>query len=111
MEDVVGIRLHDRQKGYWGVITWGRIWDRIDDSKLCEAIKNHAPQIGLTACDEVELCESLAEIASAKYFYEAIIAFASRPIPFGEGYEAWREERKREISEGREIYSVGALTP
>jgi hypothetical protein len=109
MDDVVGLRLHDRGKGYFGVVTWGRIWDRVDESELCETIKSHAPQFGLNACDEVVLCESLAEIASGKYFHEAIVSFASKSIPFGKGYESWREEMKREISEGREIYFVGAL--
>lgn len=53
------------------------------------------------------VCESLQEASTQPYFYEAMLKSAQQPIPYGEGYEAWRRERAKAMEAGQEIYFLG----
>jgi rod shape determining protein RodA len=56
------------------------------------------------------LCGSVREAAesgSAPCFFESFLWFASRPIPFGGDYGAWRVERAEAMAAGREISYCG----
>jgi hypothetical protein len=66
----------------------------------------HKFAIGGTAAS-ARLCDSLQEARDAPYFFEAVIAFAHRPIPFGPGYEAWRRRLLRRMRDGKEICFLG----
>jgi hypothetical protein len=109
MEDVVAIKIRDVRRGWVGAMTWGRLWDPIDDRELLEAIKRHLSGFGIEEPVEIQLCSSLREIESGEYFYEALLKFSWKPPAFGPRYEDWRAERKAALEQGREIYFVGSL--
>lgn len=109
MDDVVGIKVRQRGHGTVGFVTWGRIFDAVDDAELLGVIRAHLPSVGISEPDSLELCNSLGELRSAEYFYEALIEFCWNRPPFGDNYEAWRAEMQRKLHDGREIYFVGSL--
>lgn len=53
------------------------------------------------------VCASLSEAAAQPYFYEALLDFAQKPIPFGEGYGRWRREKAAAMADGSEFYFLG----
>jgi len=50
---------------------------------------------------------TLQEAAQAPYFFEGLVSFAQRPIPFGDQYEDWRAKRRKRMEDGHEIYYLG----
>jgi hypothetical protein len=110
MDDVVGIKVRDPERGWVGFMTWGRLWDPVADAELLRAIRAHLRTLGIEQPEELELCSSLRELRSAEYFYEAIINFSWRPPPFGDGYDAWKDARRAELEEGLSIYFLGNLS-
>jgi len=48
-----------------------------------------------------------AAASAAPLFYEALVWFAQKPIPFGEGYESWQRKVDSLMQDGKEIYFVG----
>ena len=108
MDDVVGLRVTLKNGRVRGVITWGRVGDPIDDGWLLDAYRLSLSVESKAEVERVELCGSLREISTSEYFFEGLIAFARRPIPFGEGYEEWRAERLDEFKAGNgDFYDVG----
>jgi hypothetical protein len=89
VEDINGVRVRDAKRGWVGFVTYGRLWDPVDPSNELRVISAHFSTFGIEAL-EVQLFDSLQELASAPYFYEALISFAWNPVPLGSGYEAWK---------------------
>jgi hypothetical protein len=110
MEDVVGIKVRDAKRGWVGFMTWGRLWDPIDDAELLSAIRAHLHTFGVEQPEVVALCSSLRELRSATYFYEALVYFSWNRPSFGDEYAAWQNERRNQLEQGREIYFLGDLT-
>lgn len=54
-----------------------------------------------------KLCDSLLQVSDHEYFYEALLAFAWRPVPYGPRYKAWKTKKRRELLNGDEIYFLG----
>jgi len=88
MDDLIAVclRFADGEHRYF--LTWGRI--------------SASKQIA-----SVAVCESLADAADCKYFYERLFTFAQRRIAFGDDHAHWREDTRRRMSEGREIFDCG----
>jgi hypothetical protein len=109
MDDVIAIKVRRKDGSRYGLLAWGRIFGALEEEQLLEAVRRSSK----SAADEVamaEVCESLADVSTAKYFYEGLLFFAWRPIPFGPGYEAWRGEREREYLAGTgNVFLVGEL--
>lgn len=86
-------------------LTGGRIQDAVDDGPVCElvlAVAAHLDPAGARVCSTLR---GAAESPDAPYFYEALFDFAQRgPIPHGDGYENWGQERAAAMEAGREIY-------
>ncbi len=76
---------------------------------MIQRVIDHLAGFGIDDAVEIELCESLAEISSAKFFYEALLSFASERIPFGEEYEAWKTSKRLALESGADIYFAGKL--
>ncbi len=53
------------------------------------------------------LCDTLQEARDEAYFFEALVSYASMPIPFGDEYDAWRSQIGSEMEEGRGLYYLG----
>lgn len=108
MEDVVGIRATDQEGRMVAFMVWGRLFDPVDDREFLIVVKSQSSSFAGAPMTNFSLCSSLAEIANHEYFYEALLWFSWRPIPFGEGYEAWRAEAKRNlIASGEGLYYLG----
>jgi hypothetical protein len=111
MEDVVAVEVQLVGGGSRYVITWGRIQDEVDPTQLEALVLAHSRRLDLGGTAErARVCFSLREAAdsgSAPYFYEGLLDFAHRPIPFGAGYEHWRAERAAAMAADREIYYCG----
>jgi hypothetical protein len=111
VEDVVAVEVRLADGGARYFLTWGRIQDRVDPGPVCELVLRSTTPGSLRG-DPVgaRLCGTLREAAQspeAPYFYECILSFCHRPIPFGDGYEAWRTDRDRAMQDGREISYCG----
>jgi hypothetical protein len=111
MEDIVGLIVTDGQRGKVGLMTWGRVFDAIDEEPLIAAVKPHLAGFGLNSVKSVDLCTSLQAISTAEYFYEGLLYFMNAGITYGKGYEKWAHDRRSEIESGREIYCVGKVLP
>jgi hypothetical protein len=104
----VEVRLADGASRFF--LTWGRIQDPVDSAAVCEVVMQAAQAVSLGGEPvAAEVCTTLRDAAeaSAPYFYEGLLAFASTQIPFGDGYEAWRKERADAMAQGKEIYYCG----
>lgn len=109
MEDVVGIIVTDKEGESTGFLTYGRLWSPVDAEELLAAVAKGVSKFGIDSGSSIRLCSSLTELAVAPYFYECILALAWRPIPFGDGYDAWRTSTRSRIQTGEELYCVGSL--
>lgn len=107
MDDVVGVIAEDSVRGRVGFVTYGRLWDPVDPAELLANISAHLPECGIENVVSLSLCDTLSELREAPYFFESLISFSWRPIPFGPNYEQWRESTRREVELGRHIYCVG----
>ena len=99
MEDVVALKARKIDGSFVAVLAWGRIFHPIDPTELIDAFKESL-HMDAELLDEAVLCDSLAEVSHFKYFYEGLLSFAMKPIPFGPGYDAWRDEKRREYATG-----------
>ena len=89
-------------------MTWGRIVDRIDDSWVKEVVLADAKKCAIPEVAEVRVCDSLSEVATCQYFYEALFSFANAGIPFGPSYKSWRQDRLTDFKEGTfRVYFLG----
>jgi hypothetical protein len=107
MDDVVCVKVKDKTRGTVFVMTWGRVFDPIDPKPLFKALRQGLQPSGLREIKSMHLCDSLAEGAAETFFYEALISFAQKPIPFGrETYWRWTEKTRRAIENGKEIHVI-----
>lgn len=110
MEDIVSIKIRDSDGTWYGLMTYGRIWARNDDRDLLRVVSQHLATFGIREPQSLELCDSLQQVSTAQYFYEALLSFASDPIPFGDKYDQWRVEKRRALEQGNGLYFLGRLT-
>jgi|SRR6266850_1197486 len=112
MDDIVAIRVSDKKKGNVAFLTWGRVFDSTDPQPLKNAVASAvAKRFGLRDIVSIEICESLQDVTRHKYFFEALIAVSSKPIPYGRRtYKPWAAKMRREIKNGKALYSLGEAT-
>jgi hypothetical protein len=107
MEHVVGIKVYDKVVGEVGFITWGRIFHPVDMQELCEIVQLHLPKFGIQESKEIQVCNTLQEVACFPYFYEGFFEFCQKIIPEGKQYKSWQKEREKALKKGEEIYFLG----
>jgi hypothetical protein len=108
MEDVVAVEVttSDGHRTYF--MTWGRIQHVVDPGPIEHLLLQVAHQFAIGGSPaSARLCSSLSEAKDAPYFYEAVIEFAHKPIPFGPDYQNWRRRMQRRMRQGKEIYFMG----
>ena len=106
MEDAVAIEVTRADGSVAYCMTWGRVFNAVDPAPLLEALRPHLVKPG----DEptsIRVCDTLQEAAGAPYFFEAVIAFAQKSVPFGPDYNHWASEMRNAIIRGRELYRLG----
>jgi hypothetical protein len=111
MEDIVGVRVVDRERGEFGFITWGRVFGPVEEAKLAAAVRISAERCGLGAIESVTVCESLQALSGHPYFFEALLEFAREAKPRGAGYVKWLAGKRKAVEQGREIYFLGDPRP
>ena len=110
MEDIVGIRVQKRDGTSHGVLSWGRIGDRVKDDWLIDGYMASLSHDARGEIEKIEVCESLRDLASCKYFFEGLFDFAIRGIPYGQGYAAWHSQQQAAYSSGAgDFYDVGPI--
>ena len=109
MEDIVGIKFEDKKMGEGAFLTWGRLFDEVDESELLDLIKKHLPNWNINNLESIEVCYSLQEVSDQPYFYECLIKFIQEPIPYGAKYKAWKKKKKKALLEGKDIYFMGFM--
>jgi hypothetical protein len=108
MEDIVAVAvtLDNGERRYF--MTWGRIQDSVDPQPLEDLVLRHARSNALGGEPvSSQVCTTLQEASQEPYLFEALVSFASRPIPFGPKYEDWRREKAAEMEEGQDLYYLG----
>ena len=112
MEDVVAVMVTLDSGEHRYFMTWGRIQDVIDGAELAALVLREAPRFDLGGEPaSAEVCWSLRDARHETYFFEALLAFAQRPIPYGSGYEAWRAEKAVAMARGEELRYLGRPRP
>jgi hypothetical protein len=108
MEDLVAVELTTADGHICYFITWGRIQSAVDPAPLEKLILGVASHFAIRGTPtSTRLCWSLRDARDAPYFYEALLHFAQRPIPFGPDYQKWRRQINLRQRKGKEIYFVG----
>lgn len=108
MEDVVGIKAKDQTSRAVAFMVWGRLFDPVDERELLDVVTSRSASFAGAPMTDFRVCKSLIEVADHDYFFEGLLSFAWRPIPFGAGYETWRAEAKRKlIEDGEDLYFLG----
>lgn len=108
MDDVVAVAVSRPKGGVVYFLTWGRIFDVVDPTSLESLVEEYAHVYGITQVSSVRVCPSLQAAADAPYFYEGVIHFAHKGIPFGtKTYPKWRATVEKEMLAGRHLYFCG----
>jgi hypothetical protein len=115
MDDVVAVEVELAAGELRYFITWGRIQDEVDPEPLAALVLEHSRQVALdNPAQRARVCQSLREAAdsqSAPYFYECLLVFVRRPVPFGPDYQKWRAARAAAMAMGKEIAYCGEPDP
>jgi hypothetical protein len=107
VDDIVAVEV-ETDGGSCFFLTWGRIQNAVDPAPLEAVIMSVANRFSLPGTPlGARVCVSLQEAREAPYFYECFFELCQRPIPFGDGYEEWRQERDERLRGGREISFAG----
>ena len=108
MEDIVGIKVVDHEKGKVAFLTWGRVFDRVDPEPLEKAVGVALTNLGFNKVKSVKVCHSLQDVVNHTYFFEGLVAMSWKPIPSGEKkHKLWVARMRRAISHGKELYNIG----
>jgi hypothetical protein len=114
VEDVIAVEVQLDNGALRYFITWGRIQDAVDGQPVSDLVLHHSRKFSLGGEPvRARVCGTLrvaAESDTAPYFFECLRQF-SNPIPFGDGYDAWRVARAAAMEAGQEIAYCGQPGP
>lgn len=104
MEYIVAIKFKRSDGKIGAYLTWGRIFDSLEDTELLEIVKNKFKNL------EPRLCRTLQEVSQFPYFYEGLWTFSQEYRPM-EGEEAlkWKKKKAEEMKRGSDFYLLGYL--
>jgi hypothetical protein len=104
VEDVVAVKLRDRKRGDWAVVTWGRVYDPVDEKPLLDALRRVAPRMGFPDLEQLEVCYHLGEVREYQYFHEALLDFAVRMAKEPYETDAWKQAQRSDDALKRSVY-------
>jgi hypothetical protein len=110
MDDIVAIKVVDHAEKKHFFLTWGRVFDAIDEEPLLAAIEANLSMWGVRKARSLEVCDSLQEAASERYFFEAFFMMSQERIPFGPKYKSWQASKRKRIKKGEDIRYLGKKT-
>lgn len=110
MEDIVALEVTTDIGRRTYFLTWGRIQDPVDPGPLETLAMRVVGKFATPGTPvRARVCDSLQEAREAPYFFEHFFGFCQKQIPFGDGYEAWRERMDERMRAGHEIASLGPI--
>jgi hypothetical protein len=108
VDDLVAVRLTLESGDERYFMTWGRIQDAVDPGPLEKIVLKWSKGFSLgSPAVSAAVCLTLQEARDQPYFFEAVFSFAQQPIPFGDGYEAWRRQADVRMRAGKDLYYLG----
>lgn len=107
MNDIIALKAKSKANKLYYFLTWGRIFDSIDESEIIKALQSNLSKFGIKNASSIKVCASLKDALNAKYFYENYFLMCQKGIPFGSRYSNWKKEMARKIKNGKEIYFLG----
>lgn len=108
MDDIIAIKIKDKVEGETGFLTFGRIFDRVDDKEIVSVVKSHCHKYGIDDIESIELCWQIQDVSHMRYFYEAFYSITQEKIPTnGKDYEEWVNQKKQSILYGDDIFFLG----
>jgi hypothetical protein len=104
---VVRLTLESGHDRYF--MTCERIQDAVDPAKLEAILLENSRRFAIGGrAASAHLCGSLQDASKEPYFYEALFQFGQTKIPFGDGYESWRESMDEQMRNGKLLYYLGS---
>ena len=107
MEDIIALKVSVTVNEKKFFLTWGRIFSATDEIEIIKNLKKYLPDYGISHFEKIELCESLQESSSERFFFENFFMMSQVKIPFGSKYGKWKSSMAKKIREGKEIYFLG----
>ena len=109
MENIVAVAMINAKGTRYYFLTWGRIFDVIDEAEIVNCVRLHANK-----CDVKKpikagyLCWDLQEASQEMYFYEAFYYMTQKHIPSErKSYEKWKKKIAKDLKLGKEVYYLG----
>lgn len=103
----IAIKAVDKSGRTHFFLTWGRVFDAVEDDSLLAAVRPNLSTWGVDPDSSLEVCYTLQEAAAEPYFYEGLFGMAQERIPFGPKYKAWQSRKRKQITKGKEIWYLG----
>jgi len=107
VEEIVAIKATDKRGTKHFFVTWGRAFDPVDPKPLLTAVRPALSQFGLSGIRSLQVCSTLQEASGQPYFFEALLAFSQKRIPYGKTYSTWNAACRKQIASGKDIYYLG----
>jgi hypothetical protein len=107
MDDLIAVRVMENDGGSVAFLTWGRLFDAVDETLILEAVERALPVFGIHDYTKLIVCDNLGEVAGERYFYEGLFHFSAE---FDHGYvdyQTWRKKKLKRVKAGKDIYFLG----
>jgi len=92
VDDIVGIKVKDEERGERALVCWGRVFDPVDRNELFVHVRRALPAYGFHNVVEMELCYDVGELQGFRYLFEALFSFSVTAAQFGGDLQALREK-------------------
>jgi hypothetical protein len=107
LEDIIAIRVTEKDGASVAFITWGRLFDAVDETGILAAVERSLPKFGIREYTKLTVCDNLGEVAGERYFYEALFHFSAKFDHGYVNYESWRIDKLECVKAGKDIYFLG----
>jgi hypothetical protein len=97
----------DRERGEHAFLTWGRVYDAVDPTKLEAALKRLLPTMGFRNVELVSVCNDLGAVRNYRYFHEGLLNFAARMAREPYETQAWAKEQQSDEALRKNLFLIG----
>lgn len=108
MDDIIAIKIVDKEQGEGAFLTRGRIFDAVNEEKIVKTIAQHCEKWRIRTPLSYKLCYSLADVSDYLLFFEGFFFFTQEKIPSTKTlYTSWLKKQKSLLKKGEQIYFLG----
>ena len=109
MDDFVAVCIKLKKGGVCYFLTYGRLFDAVDGSKLADIVLSHSASYALGGEPiKAEVCYSLSDASKSPYFYEALLNLVRFGPPNKTAkYKTWKRIMTKAIKNGEMIMYCG----